>query len=434
MSAQGAGWKLRLARAELGLTEEALAGEMRRWAELRGEPRPDITADAVADWETGIRPLDLATASLLWLALEVPGEPVDLGGQPAASTWSLYRPSRPAANQGQRRRELLRQVAELALPVGLDPERLSGAVERTLRVDRRLAEGLTFIARRFPKEWGHRPPRLLRRQIHTHLRTILGLLDGLMPGTARRDLLSAAATTATLAGLVSIMVDEQEDAGAYLGLGERVAADAGDAEVRALALLFASHLVSPVKPDARDPDPPRASALVEAAARLVSPEAAPLARAWVLLRAAGERAWNGDELRAFRLMDEAEQLSTGAVVPSDGLVSPWTADTHVTFGGSIAGMLGRHDLAISLLESGLPRLGPDQLATRPRGLIDLAAAYALQGDVDHACELLSEAFELSRRAGLTELYGRIAGVRRRCLAGRESEPAVRRLDEQIRAR
>src|SRR5262249_48108685 len=74
-----------------------------------------------------------------------------------------------------------------------------------------------------------------------------------------------------------------------------------------------------------------------------------------------------------------ERLSAGAVAPADGLVSPWTADTHVTFRGSIAGMLGRHDLAISLLESGLLRLRPHPLPTPPPGPIGPARAGRAPG-------------------------------------------------------
>lgn len=51
--------------------------------------------------------------------------------------------------------------------------------------------------------------------------------------------------------------------------------------------------------------------------------------------------------------------------------------------------------------------------------------------MDHACALLSEAFELARRAGISERVTRIAGVRRRHLAGHGAEPAVRRLDELL---
>jgi tetratricopeptide (TPR) repeat protein len=436
MEAHGAGWTLRAARAELGLTEDGLAREMRRWAELRGEPRPDITADAVADWEAGVRPLDLATSCLLWLVLEVPSwDRVELAAATGVDTWSLFRPSRPVADGGQRRRELLHAVVALREPSGLDTEQLVGALEEALRVDRNLVEGLTRAARRFPKEWGRGgAPQVLRRRIHGHLQIVHALLDGVMGGGSRRELESAAANAATVAGLIAIVVDQPEDAAIYLQLAHRLAGSAGDTEAHALALMFASHLVSVTRPDASAPDPARARALVEEAMRLVSPVTAPHARAWVLLRAAGEYASGGDELRAFRLLDEAERLSSSGPAPADGMLSPWTADTHLTFRGEVAAMCGRYGEAVALLETGLSRLGPDRVATRPRALADLAAAHARQGSVDHACALLSEAFELARWAGIPERVARISGIRRRHLAGHESEPAVRRLDEQLLTR
>ena len=427
MDWHGAGWKLRAARAELGMTEDALAAAMRRWAELQRWPRPDITAEAVAEWEEGLRPLDPPTLRLLWLALEVSGWDV-----PAPlDTWSLFRPSRPAANQGQRRRDLVRSLAALGAPAGLDPEQLNEALEETLKVDGALVEGLVFVARRFPREWGQHPPQVLRQQVHAHLQVIQALLDGLMPGDARRELESAAATAATLAGLISLLVDLYEDSAAYLRMGARLAESAGDAEVQALALMFASYLSSAIEPDAQFPDPALANAQIEAAVRLVSPGAAPIARAWVLLRAAQEHAWAGDELAAYRLLDEAERLSSIGQVPADGLMSPWTADTPMTFQGEVAAMCGRHHQAIGLFEAGLAGLGPDQVARRPRALSDLAAAHARQGNVDHACDLLAVACELARRAGLSDRIPRIVAVRDRYLAAHAAEPAVRRLDELV---
>lgn len=431
MDTQGASWRLRALRAEFGLTEDALAGAMRRWAEIRGEPRPDITADVVADWEAGVRPVDLSTLRLLWLALEVPEweRPA-----PAADTWSLFRPRRPEANLGQRRRELVRSLAELGAPFGLDPERLNRALEETLRVDRPLVEGLTFVARRFPTEWGRQPHHVLRRHVHGHLYAVHALLDGMMPGESRRQLEAAGATAATLAGLMSLLLEVYEDAAAYLKIGARLAESAGDAEVQALALVFASHLSSAIEPDAQWPEPALARAQIEEAARLVSPGTAPLARAWVLLRAAQEHAWAGDELGAYRLLDVAEGLSAVGRVPADGLVSQWSADAHLTFEGEVAAMCGRTDQAIFLFEEGLATLGPDVVARRPRALSDLAAAHARRGNVDYACDLLVEAYQLARRAGLSDRIPRILSVRDRYLARHAAEPAVRRLDELTRSR
>jgi len=413
------------------LTEDALAGAMRRWAAIRGEPRPDITAETIMDWEAGVRRIDPATLRLLWLALEVPGWG---DGARGVDTWSLFRPSHPEANQGQRRRDLVRSLAALGEPSGLDAEQLSGTLEESLRVDAPLVEGLTFVARRFPKEWGQHPPHELRQHVHGHLQVVQALLDGLMPSRARRELESAAATAATFAGLISLLVDLYEDCAIYLRLAARLAESAGDAEVHALALMFTSYLSSAIEPDAQWPDPSLALAQIEAAVRLVSPGTAPISRAWVLLRAAEEHGWAGDELGAYRLLDEAERLSSIGKVPADGLVSPWTADTHLTFQGEVAAMCGRFDQAIALLEGGVAKLGPDKVAMRPRALSDLAAAHARQGNVDHACELLVDALLLARRAGLSDRIPRILAVRKRHLGAHAAEPAVRRLDELVRAR
>src|SRR5262249_11024009 len=136
MDVHGAGWRLRAARAQLGLTEEGLARELRRWAEVRREPRPDVTAETVAEWEAGLRRLALADLGLLLLALETPASDwAEVAGASGVDTWSLFRPSRPAANQGQRRREPARSLACLGEPAELDSERLSAALEATLKVD-----------------------------------------------------------------------------------------------------------------------------------------------------------------------------------------------------------------------------------------------------------------------------------------------------------
>lgn len=436
MDEHGPGWRLRSARARLGLTEEAFAAEMRRWADLHDEPRPDITAETVAEWEGGLRPLDLGAVRLLWLVLEVPhADRPDLAWQMGVDVWTLYRPWRPAGEDvlRPRRYEMLRYLASLGSPFALDPEHLDATLRETTGVDRRLVEKLSAQARQFPRLWGRGPGHAIRQHMHGHLQTIRALVDRPMPSGSRRELEAAAATTATIAGLISIVVDRPEDAAVYLRLAETFADRAGDTEVEALALMFASYLASAVEPAAERPDPPRARALLGAAERLVRPESAPIARAWVLLRLAEEHAWNRDELGAFRLVDEAGSLGSTGEIPADGLCSGWTRQTHVTFQGEVATMCGRHATAIALLETALATLGPTAVATRPRALVDLAGAHAQRGEVDRSCELLSGALVLARQAGLSERVQRVVGVRERHLSRHASEPAVRRLDEELAA-
>src|SRR5215831_11954829 len=187
------GWRLRAARAERGLTEDALARGMRYWAELHGAPRPEISANAIAEWEAGSRAMDGGALRLLWLALETPNHgwaDVDV------DVWSLFRPARREVADRARQQDFLGYAASLGAPAALDPDRLDSVLEETVRVDGRVVEGLGFMARQFRKRWGAEPAHLVRRQLRAHLETILVLLDHPMGGDMRRDLEAAAATTA----------------------------------------------------------------------------------------------------------------------------------------------------------------------------------------------------------------------------------------------
>jgi transcriptional regulator with XRE-family HTH domain len=423
------GWRLRAARAERGLTEDALAREMRRWAELHGAPRPEITANTVADWEEGARPLDGGALRLLWLALETPTEgwaDVDV------DVWSLFRPARRESPDRARRHEFLRYAASLGEPAALDPDRLDTVLEETVRIDRRVVESLGFVARRFRKRWGNEPPGVIRRQLHSHLEVLLTLLDQPMGGDLRRDLESAAATTAVFAGFVSILVGRPDTAAVYLQVALRRAKDAADAESEAMALLFSSQLYSRVCPTRPAGDPARARALLEAADHRLGRTTAPVANAWVLLRAAEEVAGQ-DELAAFRLADEADRLTAGAgPIPADGVCSGWSMDLHVVYRGSISVIAGHPERGIPLLEAALAALPKELVATRPMATADLGGAYAQLGEIDHACALLGQALAQAVAAGLPDPVARVRRHRDQRLSGHAGLAAVRELDDQLR--
>jgi transcriptional regulator with XRE-family HTH domain len=424
------GWRLRAARAERGLTEDALAAEMRHWAELHGAARPEITANTIAEWEGGVRPMDGAALRLLWLALEVPTRSradVDV------DVWSLFRPRRRDANDRTRRREFLEYAASLGEPVALDPDRLDAVIDETARVDRRVVESLGFVARRFMRRWGTEPPQAFRRQLHAHLEVVLALLDHPLGGDQRRELEAAAATTATFAGFVSILVGRPDPAAVYLEIAHRLASSAADAEAEAMALLASSQLYSLVCPARATGDPATAQALLEAADRRLARRTAPVANAWVLLREAEELAAT-DELGALRLADEADRLTVGAGgIPADGMCSRWSMDLHVAYRGNISVLAGHPERGIPLLEAALAALPRELVATRPMATADLGGAYAAQGEIDHACALLGQALDQAVAAGLPDPVLRVRRVRERRLAGLGSVAAVRELDERLRA-
>jgi transcriptional regulator with XRE-family HTH domain len=424
------GWRLRAARAERGLTEDALAREMRQWADLHGAPRPEISANTIAEWEAGSRPMDRGALRLLSLALETPNHgwtDVDV------DVWSLFRPAHREPADGTRRRDFLGYAASLGAPAGLDPDRLDSVLEETVRVDQRVVEGVVFVARQFRKRWGAEPSHVVRRRVRAHLEAILMLLDRSMGGDMRRDLGAAAATTAVMAGLLSILVGRQDSASVYLEIALRNAREADDAESEAMALLFSSQLHSRICPPRPTGDPAMARALLEAADRRLGRTTAPVANAWVLLRTAEERA-GGDERTAIQLADEADRLTAAAgPIPADGLCSRWSTDLNVAYRGNIYVLAGRPARGIPLLETALAALPKEMVATRPMATADLGGAYAQLGEIDHACVLLGEALAGAVAAGVADPMMRIRQVRAHRLAEHAEHAAVRALDEQLRA-
>ncbi|TMC02460.1 MAG: hypothetical protein E6J41_30060 [Chloroflexi bacterium] len=424
------GWRLRAARAERGLTEDALAMEVRRWADLHGTSRPEITAATIAEWEAGGRPIDGAALRLLWLALVAPNR---RWADPDVAVWSLFRPAGRRPDHAARRREFLDYAASLGQPVALDPDRLDAMLDEAIRVDSRAVEGLAFVASQLRKRLGTEPPHATRRLAHAHLEAILGLLDHTIAGDLRHHLEAAAATTAVFAGIVSIYVCRLEPAAVYLELGQRLAREAGDVETEAIGLLAASRLHSHISPVGPTGDPARAQELLEAADRRLGRRTAPAANAWVLLREAEELAGH-DERAALRLADEADRLTLGAgSIPADGLCCRWSIDLHVAYRGNVNVLAGRPARGIPLLEAALAALPSEAVASRPLATADLGGAYAMQGEVDHACALLREALAMAMAAGLPEAVTRVRAARELRLAAHGEVPAVRDLDEELRA-
>ena len=323
----------------------------------------------------------------------------------------------------------LRTIDDAAWP---DHERLTEAVDGSAIVDVRLTESLSCFARQLFGLWGRVPPSDFRQLAHGLLGTLHALMGHPMPSKLRRELESAGACTATMAGYTSSLVGRPDDAAVYLEIAERLGRDAGDAEGEALALLFSSQLYSRVCPARQATgDPPRAQALLEAADRRLGRTTAPIANAWVLMRAAEEVAGR-DEAAAFRLVDEADRLMAGAgPPPADGMCCRWGMGLHVAFRGNISVLAGHPMRGIALLERAVAALPRELVATRPMATADLGGAYAQVGEIEHACTLLGEALGQAKAASLPVPVKRVRSVRAQRLAGYEAVASVRELDEQL---
>lgn len=413
------GRRLRILRRRRGLSQAIVAnrvGHSERW---------------LRDVETGA--VDLWVADSVRLAEILGVDAADLVRGPVAPpTWWRGLPDRVSA--AARPAEIATVQPDVARLVQmLDSERLRAALGRSSKVDRRLVESMSFVARQLPRNWGDLPYRIMRQLVHTQLLAFQALLSEPLSGSLRRDMEAAAAATAAFAGQVSIFGGKREDALRYLGLATRLARRGGDAETQALSLMFTSHLHS----DAflggqRDANQREARELLEAADRILGPSTAAIARAWVLLCRAEELA-GSDEFAAWRLVEEAERLYSAGGVPADGICCHWGPHLLVTYRGHVALVSDHPGQAVPLLESALSALRPGALMTRSAARADLSRAYSRLGEIDLACDLLGQAFDLAQQAGLTGPVAAIRRVRSSDLGSHATEPAVRRLDERISA-
>jgi hypothetical protein len=272
------------------------------------------------------------------------------------------------------------------------------------------------------------PPHSLGCYADAHLLAIRRLLRTPAPSGLRRQLESTAAETAIVAGHVYRMLGRSERSAEYWQLATRLANDAGDRGLEALAMTFASELCSPIYRDAVRRDPDRTHALLSAAERLA--RGAGAARARALVRQAEESGFRRDVLTAFRLLDEADDVLGAGLPGLDGICAAHcTQNLHVAFRGKTALLAGEPGRAIPLLEFASTNEGPAGMPNRLNMTADLGAAYAQRGQVDHAATLLTQALSTAMEAGLASCIGRIVHIRNRELNEHVLDPAVRSLDE-----
>jgi hypothetical protein len=118
----------------------------------------------------------------------------------------------------------------------------------------------------------------------------------------------------------------------------------------------------------------------------------------------------------------------------DGLYGiGWHVGIHDAYRGNVALLSGQPKRAVAVLEATLTRMDDSTVSNRASVMADLAAANASLRNVDWACELLGDAFQISDGAGLQHRTQRIRGIRQRYLAEWSNTSYVRTLDEQLNA-
>jgi tetratricopeptide (TPR) repeat protein len=281
-------------------------------------------------------------------------------------------------------------------------------------------------------------PASLTPLVTHHVNAVTGRLDEPMTPGVRRQLASAAAEVASLAGWLAALEGRRGDARGYYYLARDTAREALDDTQQALALGSIALLTSALR---RNGSGSQAAARLLEQADLLIPRSAPAAaRAWLAGQLAEQEAalGNGDAARrALAVMREA--FAGPRDGHPNGTARPYTETAVLTFWGEggvgpdqvrgvTAAFLGEPE-AIPILRRAADRAPEPLGAVTLR--IDLGQAQLRQGEVEEACETLGRVVPPILEHGWTSRLEWLRGVRRQIQDTRL--PAVRAFDELLAA-
>ncbi len=418
----GFGVRLRQAREQAGLTQESLAHEsgLSGWwinrIEARGqEPRLGhllALHEALAH--------RLPNLSLAWLAA---------GARENRASGSVI--------DDLRRRTFVQALAGATVlpttflsPLILDLERARAAVA----LEPALLDGWARLTEIFAALRPIQPPHHLLPSIDTHLLALRSrVAERVGSDVLWRRLLSITAATSALAAWVAFMADQRTAARGYVDQADALAREADDNDALMVVLMLRADLLSAIPLGGMGGLPRQAREQLKQALTMTS-SSTPLAlRGPLLLRAAEEHAFAGDEMQALRHLELAEAAVAASGPRTHYLRPAWgekgIAESVVdAFRGNCYQMLGRPSDALQILEA----IAHDRLRNdRAANLTDRAAAHARLSDPERSCELLREAADLATENGRTVVIQRINGVRRQHLALWADERPVLELDERL---
>jgi transcriptional regulator with XRE-family HTH domain len=318
----------------------------------------------------------------------------------------------------------------------VDDERMAFALAHPNLVDRHTIDDLATLTRLYARQAQSITPVVLLGEVAGLMRRLRWLLAASHPEAARRRLQLLYAENATIGGRLAFWNDDRGQAQTLLKLGGEIAEQSHERQLLGVALSFRADLHSTVPYIGTVPNNTNvALTLFDEAAALDSPDTPPLLRSWVYGCRAEEFAVLRRPLESDRDMERARSALAAA---RPGLVSDQVLDIAVLdiaaaaaglsgFEGACAIALGRAKEAREAFEAGLKE------QTSVGRLSGLAAAYALEGDVESAADLLTKGLDEAMTRQLPTRRRRVEGVRAAFLSHAADHPAVQRFDERLRA-
>jgi tetratricopeptide (TPR) repeat protein len=323
----------------------------------------------------------------------------------------------------------------LAMPGMIDEERLGFAQVSPDRLDQRMLDDLVALTQLYVRQAQAVAPATMLGAVQDLMRRIRWLLNGSHPEATRRRLSVLYAENATMAGRLAFWNDDRGQAEELLKLAGELARDADERHLRAVALAFRADLYSTVPYIGTVPNNTNlALALFNEAAALDAADAPPLLRSWVYGCRAEEFAVLKRPLDSDRDMERAHAALAAAqgALGGDQVVDIAVLDIAAAaaglsgFEGACAIGLGRAREAREAFEAGLRE------QSSIGRLSGLAAAYALEGDIESAADLLTRGLDEAVARRLPTRRRRVEGVRAAFLSRAEGHPAVQRFDERLR--
>jgi transcriptional regulator with XRE-family HTH domain len=430
--------RLRRARVRLGWSQERAADEISRCF-----PHLAIDARQIGRWETGEtrrpRPMNVWA---LCRTYGLPAEELDLPPILGADVLSDDPDERLAARaileaeaSDTKRRDVLRHgVGAAATLLGgnllsVDWERLGAVADGVKVADEQYVADVEFVVGLYWQRYHAVAPRVLLPAVIGHVGELLRTVTRSHTSGYGRRLRSVAADAASLAGWLSLRVEDRTATAAFWALAEALATEAENDSLRRFALASRSSLYSRTLRGGLDGDTPLAQALLTSGLTGSDAAISPVQRAWMHARRGEEHASLGDAAAANRDLEASGQCLARVRERPEGFFAAWDEGQLAGYRGSCALALGSRD-AIAVLAASLAGTDPSLISQRSAILTNLGAAHARLGQVDQACVAMADALTIAHRTGLALATRRVIGARRH-LEGWSNAPCVRRLDELI---
>ncbi len=260
-----------------------------------------------------------------------------------------------------------------------------------------------------------------------HLAHVSNVAQRSRSAAERRSLWAAASEAAGLAGGLAFDAGGHAQARSHYRTAITFAERAGNPLLQAFSLGMMSSFRAETAQGAK------AVQLIERGRSLLPREVPPTIQARMATYEANAYSSVGDAPHALSALGRAD--TAGEQIQADGemfwpLVFPFDAGRRARERGACATRLKESQIALTALEEGLEALGSGASKRRALVLSDLAESYVLIREIEEACRLLGEAFDVGVQLRSDRVLTRVRQVRRE-LAPWKDMHAVRELEERL---